>query len=73
VAKSKDGNPRILFTFMKDSVKFSAEYSEPPHNPSESQIEIAGRELIAQASRLRNARLDVQAPIKVEMQEQERE
>jgi len=53
---------KMLITFMDNSLDFTAKFSSPPSgdNPTEAQFEIAGRELIAIADTLRNARLSGQ-------------
>jgi hypothetical protein len=57
--------PRILIEFQSDNdVRFGAKYSDPP--PSEGQLEIAGRELIALASRIRDMRFGQQVGVTVE-------
>ena len=60
--------PRILIEFQGDNdVRFAAKYSDPP--PTEGQLEVAGRELISLAERLRSMRFGQQVGVTVENQE----
>ena len=56
---------RILIEFESENdVRFSAKYSDPP--PTEGQLEIAGRELVSLANRLRSMRFGEQVGVSVE-------
>jgi len=55
-------SPRIMINFGDDGIKFEVKLSTEPR-PEEAHFELAGRELLALAQVLREARLSEQFPV----------